>query len=741
MTVRPPLLERPTEAEGPTSPEVLFKEARRRRRRRWAVGVALMVGVVSVAAGLAVPGNGGKQPSRSSPSSPQGATPGTPNKSTPKASAALASSTPRLLAVNFFNPTDGYGLFESGAGASCVPGVAPTKDGGGYFAPLVPLPGCGASNVAFDDHGDGFAYGPDLYVTHDAGTTWSAVAQPGVVLSVEALGASVWMLEAICAHPATASTPAQTCRPSVAQSANGGRTWATRPTQPGPGSLRVTDGSSSASLVRVSTTSAYVVGTPGHTTPVNRPSTTTGAIPLWFTANGGRTWTTESIPCGAPNRPPPVSARLSAAPDGTLFAVCGYFTQVGGSQDKAVFVSSDHGASWSARGRCFEGPSATCPARALESGYVGTLDAVSATTAFEFGQRGGLLETTDGGTTWIGETSTGQAPFATGPAALLFFGPAHGVILGLTMVWHTSDGTTWRPVIPVAARTSAASTAPCTASQLQVSRGSSARADGHVLSRVFLTNRGRTCTLSGFPLLSGISPTGTRRALFTARGVWFGTLLPAVLAHGEQGQLWLQTTTTCGGATHVRVNNMVVGLPGAGGTLSLGGLSFTLACGISESQLGIPPKRSAPLGSVASLKVQLQPRFVSALPGTVISGSLLHYTVTLYNLTRVTVRMVPCPRYTVIFRTGTATSKHEHVLARYSAAFACRTVGSIPPGGTAKVSLSVRAPDVSPITAGLLWKFDVPGVVTRPKSTSTTGVAESGMKIFTAQMAAQHGGK
>ncbi len=37
MTVRPPTLERPV-AEGPPSPEVLFKEARRRRRRRYGLG-------------------------------------------------------------------------------------------------------------------------------------------------------------------------------------------------------------------------------------------------------------------------------------------------------------------------------------------------------------------------------------------------------------------------------------------------------------------------------------------------------------------------------------------------------------------------------------------------------------------------------------------------------------------------------------------------------------------------------
>jgi hypothetical protein len=50
MTVQPPTLERPAEAEGPTSPEVLFKEARRRRRRRYglgAVGVAAAAGLVA----------------------------------------------------------------------------------------------------------------------------------------------------------------------------------------------------------------------------------------------------------------------------------------------------------------------------------------------------------------------------------------------------------------------------------------------------------------------------------------------------------------------------------------------------------------------------------------------------------------------------------------------------------------------------------------------------------------------
>lgn len=70
MTVRHPILERPTEAEGPTSPEVLFKEARRRRRRRWAVFVAGLA-VAAVITGVAY-GVSGNSPSEKQAARPPG---------------------------------------------------------------------------------------------------------------------------------------------------------------------------------------------------------------------------------------------------------------------------------------------------------------------------------------------------------------------------------------------------------------------------------------------------------------------------------------------------------------------------------------------------------------------------------------------------------------------------------------------------------------------------------------------
>jgi len=55
MTLPSPTLKLVTEAEGPPSPEVLFKEARRRRRRRWALvvaGLAISVVVAGVVYGV-----------------------------------------------------------------------------------------------------------------------------------------------------------------------------------------------------------------------------------------------------------------------------------------------------------------------------------------------------------------------------------------------------------------------------------------------------------------------------------------------------------------------------------------------------------------------------------------------------------------------------------------------------------------------------------------------------------------
>ncbi len=734
MTVRPPTIDRPTEIEAPESAEALFREARRRRRRRWVLGSAVVVvtGAIAIAFGVGTNGPARRPRPTSTPTTPAPSSTPTTN---PKITAASAlfddARITYTTGMSFLDPTDGYAIFRTDEGTSPQTCghlfVGKTTDGGGQFRSVTRLPGCQANAITFDDRDDGFVYGPDLYVTHDGGSSWTAEKEPGDVLSVRPYGNSIWMLVSQC--PAGEPTTTALCHLAFFDSPNGGRSWTQEafPTT----ALMYTQGGAAdpQSVVRASRSTGYVVPAPLHE---NRAATktTAGMVAMWSTTDGGKFWVEHEIPCGmlgsvtvgnmaTSHAKAPLGAVVSAAPTGTLFAVCSYSYpgQTPWLQYWTVFTSADGGVTWSKR------------ASKVFGGKLGKLDALSSTTAFELGFHGRLIKTSDGGSSW---SPTGGPGIVTSPYALEFFGSIDGVALDSADLWHTADaGAAWTQVVPTVVATSAPA---CTSNQLRVRNGHGAQADGHVLHVVLLTNTGPTCTLSGTPLLVGTTPDG-RRSLGVGAYTWFGTLDPALLSRGEQGQLWLQTTTTCGGATHGRVDHLVAGLPGRGGTLSLPELSFTLACGISETELGIPRSSTAPLGSAASLRVDL-----SGLPVTVISGSLLHYTVTLYNLTTVAVSMAPCPRYSVLFQTATGTSTQARVLARATGSITCHTLGSIPPGGVAHVTLSVRAPRVKHITTtSFTWKFDVPGVVTPPTSASSTGIARSGMKTLTARAAAQNG--
>lgn len=96
MTLRPPTLDRPSEAEGPSTPEVLFKEARRRRTRRWVLGSAV-VALTATGVGFGV-GVGGAGPSSQPSSTPAGAVPSGGASSAPRFAAVASCGTSRSQA-------------------------------------------------------------------------------------------------------------------------------------------------------------------------------------------------------------------------------------------------------------------------------------------------------------------------------------------------------------------------------------------------------------------------------------------------------------------------------------------------------------------------------------------------------------------------------------------------------------------------------------------------------------------
>jgi photosystem II stability/assembly factor-like uncharacterized protein len=223
--------------------------------------------------------------------------------------------------IAFSDRTTGYGTFEKQVGGKCQDLVGPTTDGGTIFGPLVPVTSwsCPANapvrSLAFDGRGDGFLYGPQLWVSHDSGASWAMSAQPGAVLAVESLGRSVWMVELGCSA-ALATTMGKTCPLRLLESTNGGRTWASSPRLPAGATFNggLPEGAQGQTwLERVSRSSAYLLSN-----PVPNPDGSPDSAPLWFTADGGSSWSARSVPCGFDA----MSAVLSAAPDGTLLAVC-----------------------------------------------------------------------------------------------------------------------------------------------------------------------------------------------------------------------------------------------------------------------------------------------------------------------------------------------------------------------------------------------------------------------------------
>lgn len=217
--------------------------------------------------------------------------------------------------------------------------------------------------MAVDHHGDAFVYGKVLYATHDGGSTWHAVPEPGQVLDVEAVDSSVWMFVGQCKTPS--------CWVVLMESTDGGTSWHRSPVEP-PILATTTD----PGLVRVSTVSAYVLTVPRENA-FGEPDT----VPMWFTSDGGRSWVQHDVSC-------PIDSGdvvMAAAPGGKLFAVCAA-EPAAGSQPKSVVVSANRGATWSSAGPCtttiLKGG---CTAKSLILGYVGTLVSTAPTVSISRG--------------------------------------------------------------------------------------------------------------------------------------------------------------------------------------------------------------------------------------------------------------------------------------------------------------------------------------------------------------------
>jgi hypothetical protein len=441
-----------------------FERIRRRARRRKAARAALTAaGVVVVLAGaITVPrvilsGSFGGQPTalsssstpvqRSSPSPAGSAQTRTsrPDTASPTPTAPSLPAVPSNFAassVTFVSIYTGWVIGQAGTPGHCGPpkaydctSVAITNDGGrtwhGSHAPVTGAPngGTGAGQIRSLDGTSAWAFGPQLYATHDGGQTWAHIPTHGMrVIDLETVSGMVYAVWAKCASTGTDFAAGCTTF-SLYSSPAGHDDWSPVPAATG---LQASGGSPGSAQLVLTGTAGYLM-TPGgqlFSGPVTIPAS----------------WRTVTTPAGIPVALPcapgaaetgghPLQAMLASTGTGTgpgLALLCaGQAT--GDRQAKTLYYSADGGRTWS--------PAGPAPARGIAMSLSGTLTGpvlVATSHGIDLstnapGTSGALTwrtaqgATAPGGYSYVGMTTPGQ-------------GVAVPVNVNLDAVWFTYDG-------------------------------------------------------------------------------------------------------------------------------------------------------------------------------------------------------------------------------------------------------------------------------------------------------------
>jgi hypothetical protein len=389
----------------------------------------------------------GAQAARHSPGARRAVTTGS------TAPAQSADATALLTNIAFTSPSRGYGLFQREAGAHCQALSGRTADGGASFGLALAITSWNCNNqlplvtaIATDGAGNVLAYGPRLFILRHGSAQWHRSSQPGAVLAVSAAGRSVWMVLADCRE---AARDGGRCTLQVRQSSDGGQSWSPARAQPAGAWVRGASGGPFTEpalgqtwLLRTGPHSAYVSAYPAIS-PQGRPD----SVPLWYTSDGGSSWSRRRLPCGIDA----MSAAVGSAGRRVLAAVCADEPSAGNQLKTAAF-SVNGGRTWTVHATCLKHGVPSCQDRLFE-GYLSQVAALSSRTAYLIGGRGPLLRTTDGGLRWHQVGALGDENGVAGQ--VMFFGRLDGVVVGDSAatgapeIWHTvNGGRRWTLVTP-----------------------------------------------------------------------------------------------------------------------------------------------------------------------------------------------------------------------------------------------------------------------------------------------------
>ena len=464
-------------------PGTFERVSRRARRRKAGRAIASAAGAMVVVAGLAiVPRLAGTllhQPasrslggavSSSLPHRPAPTRPATGNGTAAANSASVApapvpasSLSPagsgqrvpvafRPTSVTFIGTQTGAVIGQAGRPGSCGPPVAAvctslagTSDYGqtwyGVSAPVTggPAGSAGVSGLRFLDARTGWAFGPELWVTHDGGARWAQESTYGLrVTSLETAGDRAFAVFASCAGN-SANFAAQCASFRIFSSRAVSHTW--QRVQAPAGELNAAGNAAGRAA------SPSLVLTAG---PVADPAAGTGYLlaPSGAVLSGplnGAPWTVAGqAPCRstvAARSGQPASAMLAAGSN-ELFVACTSAAAPGSRlYVKTVYASADGGKTWQQPGTV-QGPGIATSLAAAQGGLV----VLATTTCIDV--------SADGGATWR-QVYAGPPAAAAGLPGFAYVGMTdqqHGVAVpadaGLHEVLITVDGgSKWQPSV------------------------------------------------------------------------------------------------------------------------------------------------------------------------------------------------------------------------------------------------------------------------------------------------------
>ena len=438
--------------------ELITRRARRRKLRKLAVTVVSAAAVVAAVV-IATPPllslnvkptpvAGSAEGSQSSPT-PSGAQQpnGTATRYSPKPTAPPSQAPPAYgpvppnfqpVSVTFVSTSSAWVIGQAGTPGTCAnksnpyicTSIAYTNDAGktwhGGPAPATtgPSGAQGVSGIRFLDGTSGWAFGPELWATHDAGRTWSQVDTHGArVTDLETAGDRAFALWATCSGGSSTGFAADCTSYTLMTTTSGSDAWT--PVGGATSGLTV-GGAATSGVLALTGTTGYLLGPDGtlYSGPLD------GA---WQRAGTAQCQPGPAAPSGLPG-----SALLALANSTTVMVACNAASGV------QVYTSADSGATWDAQpASAWSAVGDQASATSLAAAPDGTLTLAAGNgiyvlpTGAAQWKQASVANAPDGGFSYVGMTTDDQG------VAL----PANA---SLHEIWMTFDaGQTWAARTPI----------------------------------------------------------------------------------------------------------------------------------------------------------------------------------------------------------------------------------------------------------------------------------------------------